>query len=157
MSKEWKLMKLAFEYFSLGFQRIIFMVLGAQIAFILCYLLWVNILVTVTIPALPVPYATGGQTLAAAMILAGVAAIAETIEILLFFAALAMVIGYFRFYFSVLSYYDEEKYSGYRMFRGAPVPKWLQSFSIGKHAEQERLNAVEDCKKRCNEIRYSFD
>jgi hypothetical protein len=153
MSKTWKLMKLAFEYFSLGFQRIIFMILGAQIAFIMCYLFFCEILYGTTIPALPAGYTQGAQTLTGAMVMAGLAAIVITIEILLVFAAIALVAGYVRHYLAVLSYYDEEKYAGYKSYRSGKTPDWLMNTDIGKEAELQRLEAVLDCRRKCKAIR----
>ena len=150
-------MKLAFEYYSLGFQRIIFMILGAQIAFLLCYLEFCEVLYGTTIPALPAGYAVGSQTLSGAMVMAGVAAVVITIETLLLLAAIALIMGYIKHYCAVLSYYDEEKYSGYAMFRSPKTPEWLMNFDIGKSAEQQRLAAIEDCKRKCKEIRDSFE
>jgi hypothetical protein len=155
MNKEYELMKLAFEYFSLGFQRIIFMVLGAQVAFIICYLEWCTILYGTTVPALPTGYLPGSETLSGAMVMAGVAAIVVTIDTLLFIAAVAIIVGYVRNYLVVLSYYDEQKYAGYKMFRSGPLPEWLTQFDIGKDSERERLAATEDCKKRCKAISES--
>jgi hypothetical protein len=146
-------MKLAFEYFSLGFQRIIFMILGAQIAFIVCYLLWCSILYGTTIPALPAGYVQGSETLTGAMVMAGQAAIITTIKILLSFAAIGMIVGYVRHYLAVLSYYDEEKYAGYKAYRAGKTAEWLMGYGIGQEAERERLAAVEDCKKKCKAIR----
>lgn len=157
MSKTWKLMNLAFEYFSLGFQRIIFMVWGAQIAFLVCYLFWCQILYSVTIPALPAGYATGAETLSGAMVIAGVAAVVITIKMLLFLAAVGMVVGYTRQYLVVLSYYDEQKYADYIKYRIGKTPAWLMSFSIGQKSERERLAAIEDCKKRCRAIKEEIE
>jgi hypothetical protein len=157
MSKTWKLMKLAFEYFSLGFQRIIFMIWGAQIAFLVCYLFWCNILYGVTIPALPAGYATGSETLAGAMVIAGIAAIVITIKVMLFLAAVGMIVGYVRHYLVVLSYYDEQKYAAYKKYRASAIPAWLQSFDIGRASEQKRLAAVMDCIKRCKAIKESIE
>ena len=153
MSKTWALMKLAFEYFSLGFQRIIFMILGAQIAFLIGYLFWCNFLIGTTVPLLPAGYAAGGDTMAGAMVMAGILAIWYTILTLLSFAAIALIVGYVRHYLVVLSYYDEQKYAGYAKYRAPPTPAWLMDFSIGKMAEQERLAAVEDCRKKCKAIK----
>ena len=153
MSKTWKLMKLAFEYFSLGFQRIIFMVWGAQIAFLICYLFWVQILYGVTIPALPHGYASGAETLSGAMVIAGIAAIIVTIKVLLFLAAVGMIVGYLRHYLVVLSYYDEQKYAAYKKYRSGMTPTWLMNFSVGQESERERLAAIEDCKKKCKAIK----
>lgn len=153
MNKTWELMKLAFEYFSLGFQRIIFMILGAQIAFLLCYLFWCEYLYGEAVPALPSGYAVGSQTLSGAMVVAGIAAIAVTIKVLLYLAALALVVGYVRHCLAVLSYYDEQKYAGCAQYRAPKIPVWLMNFGIGQSAEQERLSAVEDCKKKCKAIR----
>lgn len=150
-------MKLAFEYYSLGFQRIIFMILGAQIAFIICYLIFCDILHRITIPALPEGYATGGQTIAGAMVVAGAAAVIMTIEILLFFAAIALIIGYVRHYFVVLSYYDEVEYKWCKQFRSPKNPEWLMNFDIGKEAENQRLAAIEDCKRNCKIIKESIE
>lgn len=157
MSKTWKLMKLAFEYFSLGFQRIIFMILGAQIAFIMCYLFWCTILYETAIPALPSGYVTGSETLSGAMVIAGLAATVVTIKILLAFAAIAMIVGYLRHYSAVLSYYDEDKFAGYKVYRSGKIPEWLMNFEIGKEAERQRLEAIEDCKKRCKAIREGME
>ena len=153
MSKNWKLMKLAFEYFSLGFQRIIFMIWGAQIAFLVCYLFWVQILYGVTKPALPAGYASGAETLTGAMVIAGVAAIIVTIKVLLFLAAVGMIVGYLRHYLVVLSYYDEQKYAAYKKYRSGMTPTWLMNFSVGQESERERLAAIEDCKKKCKAIK----
>ena len=155
MSKQWKVMKLAFEYYSLGFQRIIFMILGAQIAFILCYLIWVDTLYSVTIPALPAGHSLDSQTIAGAMVVAGVVAVSTTIKFLLVIAAVALIVGYVRHYLAVLSYYDEEKYASYKSYRASETMKWLMNFGIGQEAERERLAAVEDCKKKCKAIRES--
>ena len=153
MSKTWKLMKLAFEYFSHGFERIVFMIWGAEIAFLLCYLFWCEILYSVTIPALPAGYASGAETLSGAMMIAGVAAVVITIKILLVLAAIGMIAGYIRNYLVVLSYYDEQKYAAYKKYRAGQTPAWLMNFSIGRSAEQERLAAIEDFRKRCKWIR----
>ena len=157
MSKNWKLMKLAFEYSSLGFQRIIFMIWGAQIAFLVCYLFWVQILYGVTKPALPSGYAPGAETLTGAMVIAGVAAIILTIKVLLLLAAIGMVVGYIRHFLVVLSYYDEQKYAHYIKYRAGKTPEWLMSFGIGQTSEQERLDAVENCRKRCKAIKEGTD
>ena len=157
MSKNWKLMKLAFEYFSLGFQRIIFMIWGAQIAFLICYLIWCQILYGVVIPALPPGYTSGAETLSGAMVIAGIAAIIVTIKLLLVLAAIGMIFGYIRHYLVVLSYYDEQKFAGYKKYRTDKTPAWLMNFSIGQGAEQERLAAIEDCRKRCKAIRESTE
>jgi hypothetical protein len=153
MSKTWKLMKLAFEYFSLGFQRIIFMILGAQIAFLVCYLFWCNILYSVTIPALPAVHSGGAETVAGAMVMAAVVAIEITIEVMLFLAAVGLVVGYARHYLVVLSYYDEQRYASYKKYRSDKIPAFLMEYGIGQSAERERLAAVEDCKKRVAAIR----
>ena len=150
-------MKLAFEYYSLGFQRIIFMILGAQIAFIICYLTFCDIFQRITIPALPEGYATGGQTLAGAMVVAGCAAVITTIETLLFLAAIALILGYINRYLAVLSYYDEEKFSWCKQFRQGKIPKWLMNFSIGQHAEIERHLAIVNCQIRCKDIKESIE
>ena len=157
MSKTWKLMKLAFEYFSLGFQRIIFMIWGAQIAFLICYLFWCQILYGITIPALPAGYASGAETLSGAMVIAGLAAIVITIKEMLFLAALGMVVGYIRHYFVVLSYYDEQKYAAYIKYRTGKTPAWLMNFGIGQGSEQERLAAIEDCRKKCKAIKEGME
>jgi hypothetical protein len=153
MSKNWKLMKLAFEYFSLGFQRIIFMILGAQLAFLVCYLFWVQILYGVTIPALPAGYEYGAETVTGAMVIAGLAAIILTIKVMLFFAAIGMIVGYVRHYLVVLSYYDEQKYAGYKKYRTGRIPAWLMNFSIGQEAERERLRAIEVCMAKIKAIK----
>jgi hypothetical protein len=155
MSKEWKLMKLAFEYFSLGFQRIIFMILGAQIAFLMCYLFFCDILIGTTIPSLPAGYATGTATLTGAMVIAGIAAVTLTIKVLPAMATVALIFGYTRHYLAVLSYYDEEKYAGYKCYRSSALPAWLMKYDIGKESEGQRLAAIEDCKKKCKAIRES--
>jgi hypothetical protein len=157
MSKTWKLMKLAFEYFSLGFQRIIFMIWGAQIAFLVCYLFWCQILYSVTIPALPAGYTSGAETLSGAMVIAGVAAIIITIKVMLFLAVIGMVVGYIRHYLAVLSYYDEQKYAHYIKYRAGKTPAWLMNFGIGQESERERLVAVEDCRKRCKAIKEGME
>jgi hypothetical protein len=153
MSKTWKLMKLAFEYFSLGFQRIIFMIWGAQIAFLMCYLIWCDILYGAAVPSLPVGYASGANTLAGAMVIAGLAAVVATIKILLILASEGLIVGYVRHYLVVLSYYDEQKYAGYAKYRSGKTPGWLMNFSIGQEAERERLAAIEDCRKRIKAIK----
>jgi hypothetical protein len=150
-------MKLAFEYFSLGFQRIIFMIWGAQIAFLICYLFWVQILYDVTIPALPPGYATGAETLSGAMMIAGLAAIIITIKVLLTLAAIGMIVGYVRHYLVVLSYYDEQKYAAYKKYRIGKTPALLMNFGIGQDAERERLGAIEDCKRRCKAIKEGME
>ena len=157
MSKQWKLMKLAFEYFSLGFQRIIFMVWGAQIAFLVCYLFWYTILCGTVVPALPAGYAVGSETLAGAMVMAGLIAVVLTIKVLLILAALGIIIGYGRHYLAVLSYYDEQKYADYIKYRAPKTPDWLMDFGIGKESERQRLEAIEDCKKRCKAIKESVN
>jgi len=153
MTKTWKLMKLAFEYFSLGFQRIIFMILGAQIAFLVCYLYWCEILYGTAVPALATGYAVGSQTLSGAMVISGVAAITITIETLLVLAAIGMIVGYVRHYLAVLSYYDERKYAAYIKYRSSKTPGWLMNFSIGRESERQCLAAIEDCKKKVKAIR----
>jgi len=150
-------MKLAFEYYSLGFQRIIFMILGAQIAFLVGYLFWCNILYSVTIPALPAGYSVGAETLCGAMVIAGVAALKITIEVMLFLAAVGLVVGYVRHYLVVLSYYDETKYAGYKKYRAGRLPDCLMTYGIFQEDERERLAAVEDCRKRVAEIRAGGD
>jgi hypothetical protein len=75
MNKTWELMKLAFEYFSLGFQRIIFMVCGAQIAFLICYFIFCDMLYGTAIPAPPVGYTYGSETLSGAMLISALAAV----------------------------------------------------------------------------------
>lgn len=157
MTKIWKLMKLAFEYFSLGFQRIIFMIWGAQIAFLVCYLFWCEILYSEAVPALPAGYATGSQTFAGAMVIAGLAAIVMTIEVMLALAAIGMIVGYVRHYLAVLSYYDEQKYAAYVKYRSGKTPVWLMNFGIGQDSERERLAVIEDCKKKCKAIRDGPD
>jgi hypothetical protein len=156
MSKDWKLMKLAFDYYSLGFQRIIFMILGAELAFLMLYLYWLN-LYREALSALPSGTVFGGETIAGAMVIAGVAAVGVTIKVLLLLAAIGLVVGYVRHYLVVLSYYDEEKYAGYRKYRSGPTPAWLMEYDIGRGAEQERQAAVESCKKRCKAIRDGID
>jgi hypothetical protein len=148
-------MKLAFEYYSLGFQRIVFMIWGAQIAFLVCYLFWCQFLYGTAVPQLPAGYATGSNTLAGAMVMAGAAAVVETIWVLLTLAAIGLVVGYIRHYLAVLSYYDEQKYASYIAYRAPAIPGWLRGFGIGKMAEQERLAAIEDCKRKCKAIRES--
>jgi hypothetical protein len=150
-------MKLAFEYFSLGFQRIIFMIWGAQIAFLVCYLFWVQILYGVTIPALPRGYASGAETLSGAMVIAGIAAIVITIKVMLVLAAIGMIVGWYRHYLVVLSYYDEQKYAAYKKCRLGKTPAWLMDFGIGQDSERERLAAVMDCIKRCKAIKEGMD
>ena len=157
MSKTWKLMKLAFRYYSLGFQRIIFMILGAEIAFILCYAFYVKILIGTAVPMLPVPYAAGGDTLAGAMVVAGAVAIVYTIQVLLGLAAIALIVGYVKHYLVVLSYYDEQKYAAYIKLRGSPIPSWMQDYAIGKEAEFVRLMAIEECKRACKNIRAEME
>ena len=149
----WDLMKLAFRYFARGFERIIFMILGAQIAFLLCYLFFCEILYTTTLPALPKGYTIGGETMAGAMLMAGVAAIICSIWTLLILAAAGMIVGYIRHYLAVLSYYDEEKYAWCRQFRAPKIPEWLMSFALGKEAEQIRLATIEECKAKIAEIK----
>ena len=162
MSKQWKLMKLAFRYYSLGFQRIIFMILGAQIAFLLCYAFFVQLFHEAmqtlvgaghTLNAIPL----GSETVAGAMVMAGVTAIVYTIWTLLLLAAVALIVGYIRNYLAVLSYYDEEKYAGYKKYRAPQTMAWLMNFSLGKEAEQNRLAAIEDCKRRCKEIKEEIE
>jgi hypothetical protein len=155
MSKTWKLMKLAFEYYSLGFQRIIFMILGAQVAFLMCYLFFCDILYGTTRPALPAGYAVGSETLTGAMVMAGLVAVTVTIKFLLAVAAVALIVGYVKHYLVVLSYYDEEKYAGYKGYRADKTPHWLMAYGIGQEAERERLKAVEDCMHKCKVIRES--
>ena len=156
MSKNWKLMKLAFEYYSLGFQRIVFMILGACIAFLLCYGFYVRLLIGTAVPLLPAGYATGGNTMAGAEVMAGVTAIVYTIDTLLLLAAVTLVVGYVRHYLAVLSYYDI-KYVRYAKYRAPKTPEWLMNFSLGKMAEQERLSAIEDCKRKCKAIREGIE
>jgi hypothetical protein len=150
-------MKLAFDYFSLGFQRIVFMIWGAQIAFLVCYLVWCNFLVGTTVPLLPAGYAAGGNTMAGAMVMAAVLAIRYTILTLLSFAAIALIVGYVRHYLVVLSYYDEQKYAGYKKYRSGRIPAWLMNFSIGQEAERERLRAIEVCIAKIKAIKEGTD
>lgn len=132
------------------------MILGAQVAFLMCYLFFCDILYgTTTIPALPAGYPSGAETLTGAMVIAGIAAVTVTIKVLLAMAAVALIFGYIRHYLAVLSYYDEEKYAGYKSYRSSKIPDWLMNFSIGKEAERERIAAVEDCIKKCKAIRES--
>lgn len=149
----WDLMKLAFRYFARGFERIIFMILGAEIAFLLCYLFFCDALYGTYLPMLPTGYGTGAETLAGAMMMSGVTAIVNTIHVLLALAAFAMIVGYIRHYLAVLSYYDEEKYSGYIQFRAPKVPDWLMGFGLFKEHEQIRLANIEDCKARIKLIK----
>lgn len=133
------------------------MIWGAQIAFLVCYMFWCNILYSEAIPALPSGYATGSQTLSGAMVVAGAAAVVTTINVLLAIAAMAMIVGYVRHYLSVLSYYDEEKYAHLAKYRAPKTPEWLMGFEIGKDSERKRLTAIEDCKKRCKSIRDGIE
>lgn len=149
----WDLMKLAFRYYARGFERIIFMILGAEIAFLLCYLFFCESLYGTYIPMLPAGYAVGANTLSGAIVIAGGTAIVCTIWTLLILAALGMIVGYIRHYGAVLSYYDEEKYSSYTRFRTSGIPSCLMSFAIGKEAEQIRLAAIEECKAKIKEIK----
>lgn len=157
MNKTWKLMKLAFEQNSLGFQRIIFMIWGAQIAFLICYLFFCDILYRFAIPTLPTGYAQGAETLTGAMVMSGLAAVIMTIETLLFLAAIALIVGYMNRYLAVLSYYDEQEYAWCKQFRSGRVPAWLMRYSIGQEAERQRLAAIEDCKKKCKAIKESIE
>ena len=150
-------MKLAFEYYSLGFQRIIFMILGAQIAFIICYLLFCDVLQRITIPALPVGYTNGAQTLSGAMVMAGLVSVEITIETLLFLAAIALIIGYINRYLAVLSYYDEVKFVWCKQFRQSKTTDWLMKFDIGQEAERQRLIAVFNCQRKCKDIKESIE
>jgi hypothetical protein len=133
------------------------MVLGAQIAFIICWLIFCDIFMRIAIPALPAGYTEGSQTVAGAMVVAGTTAAIMTIEILLFFAAIALIAGYIRHYLAVLSYYDEEKYAGYKSYRAPKTMTCLMNFSIGQEAERQRLAAIEDCKKKCQAIKESIE
>jgi hypothetical protein len=89
------------------------------------------------------------------MVMAGLAAVTETIQILLFLAAIALIVGYVKYYLAVLSYYDEAEYSWCKAFRSDKIPGWLMNFNIGKGAERERLAAVDDCKRKCRFIKES--
>lgn len=150
-------MKLAFRYFSPGFERIAFMIAGADITILLGYLFWCQYLYGTTIPMLPVGYATGDNTLAGAMVIAGLMAIASTLSTILILAGVAWTVGYIRNYLAVLSYYDEEKYAGYKKYRAPQTMAWLMNFSLGKEAEQARLAAIEDCKRRCKAIKEEIE
>lgn len=149
----WDLIKLAFRYFARGFERIIFMILGAEIAFLICYLFFCDALYGIYLPMLPAGYGTGAETLAGAMMIAGVTAIVNTIHVLLTLAAFAMIVGYIRHYLAVLSYYDEEKYAKYKPFRSSSLPSWLMGFDLFKEHEQIRLANIEDCKVRIKLIK----
>ena len=149
----WKLAKLAFRYYARGFERIVFMIWGAEIAFILCYLFFSISLYGTYIPMLPAGYVVGSNTLSGAMVIAGATAIVDTIHTLLFLAALGLIIGYLRHYAAVLSYYDEEKYKSYIKFRAPKTPDWLMQFSLGKEAEEIRLATIAECKRKIKEIR----
>lgn len=149
----WDLIKLAFQYYSRGFERIIFMIWGAEIAFLVCYLYFGILLQGTYIPMLPAGYAVGSDTLSGAMVIAGVTAVVDTIWTLLILAVIGMLVGYARYYCVVLSYYDEEKYAAYVMFRGPAIPNWLTKFALGKEAEELRLAAIEECKQKIKEIR----
>ncbi len=149
----WDLMKLAFRYYSRGFERIVFMIWGAEIAFLLCYLYFGVLLQGTYIPMLPAGYAVGADTLSGAMVIAGATAIVNTIYTLLALAAFGMIVGYVKYYGAILSYYDEEKYAAYVRFRGPAIPEWLRGFAIGKEAEEIRLAAIQECKQKIKEIR----
>lgn len=152
----WELMKLAFRYFARGFERIIFMILGAEIAFLLAYLFFSVELKQTFIPLLPAGYGVGGNTLSGAMVIAGSTAVVYTIWTLLTLAAIGMIIGYVRYFVVVLSYYDEEKYKGYIKYRSSKIPDWLMSFDIGKEAEQIRLATIEECKMKIKAIKNGY-
>jgi hypothetical protein len=149
----WALLKLAFRYFSRGFERIVFMILGAEIAFLICYLFWSVTLYQTYIPMLPEGYTTGAMTLAGAMTIAGVTAVVDTIYILLIAAAFGLIIGYIRHYLVILSYYDEKEYECYIKFRAPKIPDFLMGFTLWKEAEQNRLMAIEECRKKIAEIK----
>ena len=148
----WELMKLAFRYFARGFERIIFMILGAEIAFIMCWIFFCEFLYKDAIPALGTGYAVGSLTLSGAMVMAAGYAVVYTIWTLLALAAVGLIIGYIRHYLAVLSYYDENN-DGLKRFRSGRTPDWLMNFDIGKEAEQIRLATIEECKSRVAKIK----
>jgi hypothetical protein len=148
----WELIKLAFRYFARGFERIIFMILGAEIAFIMCYLFFCEFLYRDAIPALPAGFAVGSLTLSGAMVMSGVTAVIYTIYTLLGLAAVGLIVGYIRYYLAVLSYYNDSN-NDLKRFRAPKTPDWLMAFDIGKEKEQIRLATIEECKQRIAEIK----
>jgi len=128
------------------------MILGAEIAFIMCYLFFCEFLYRDAIPALPSGYVVGSLTLSGAMVIAAGYAVIYTIWTLLALAAVGLIVGYIRHYLAVLSYYDEGN-DGLKRFRSSKTPDWLMDFDLGKEAEQIRLATIEECKKKIAEIK----
>jgi hypothetical protein len=152
LNHTWELMELAFRYFARGFERIIFMILGAEIAFIMCWIFFCEFLYKLAIPALPSGYAVGSLTLSGAMVMAVGYAVVCAIWALLALAAVGLILGYIRHYLAVLSYYDENNDS-LKKFRSGKTPDWLMNFDLGKEAEQIRLATIEECKNKIAKIK----
>jgi hypothetical protein len=139
MSQIIGLLKIAWHHSERGIERILFVVLGANLAFLMCYAFFCLNLAENYKPMLPAGYAIGGFTLSGIMVIAAATAVINTIYTGIFYAILGCLIGYAWHFCRVAYFYDNCSWDCGTIFDFKHVPQFLLRFKIFQDEEEMRV------------------